>query len=164
MKTYNISASYTEYDNIEELTSEDRDLVLAAREAAAGAYAPYSKFRVGAAVRLDKGTIVKGANVENAAYPSGICAERNALANCVTNFPDEKAVAIAIAAFTQDGAADDSVSPCGMCRQVIAEEEFRNHRKIKILLSGSQRVRIIETMKDLLPLQFNKGNLRIDHP
>ena len=164
MKTRNISVYYTEYDNIEELTSEDRELIEAAKEASLHAYAPYSKFMVGAAVRLEGGQIVKGANVENAAYPSGICAERNALANCVTNFPEDKPLAIAIAAFTSDGNSDDYVSPCGMCRQVIAEEESRNGKEIRIILSGSKRTLVINSIGDLLPLQFNKDNLRIVHP
>lgn len=164
MKTHIISVCYTEYYNIAELTPEDRELVIAAREASENAYAPYSKFRVGAAVLLSGGNIVKGANVENAAYPSGICAERNALASCVTNFPAEKPLSIAIAAFTADGKADDNVSPCGMCRQVIAEEESRNGNKIRIILSGSGRFVVIDSISDLLPLQFNKDNLRIAHP
>lgn len=160
MKTRNISVYYTEYDNIEELTVADRELVIAAREASDNAYAPYSGFKVGAAIRLSTGRIVKGANVENAAYPSGICAERNALAYCVTNFPDEAPVAIAIAAFASDGKGDDNVSPCGMCRQVIAEEESRIGGKIRIILSGRSRMVVIDSISDLLPLQFNKNNLR----
>ncbi|MGE5419273.1 MAG: cytidine deaminase [Chloroflexota bacterium] len=164
MKTHNISVYYTEYGNIEELTSEDRELVIAAREASENAYAPYSKFRVGAAVRLSGGSIVKGANVENAAYPSGICAERNALANSVTNFPGEKPLSIAIAAFNDGGKADENVSPCGMCRQVIAEEESRNGNKIRMILSGTARIVIVESVSDLLPLQFNKDNLRAALP
>ncbi|HLN55294.1 MAG TPA: cytidine deaminase [Bacteroidales bacterium] len=164
MKTRNISVYYTEYDNIEELTPEDRELIIAAREVSENAYAPYSKFRVGAAVRLSGGNIVKGANVENAAYPSGICAERNALANCVTNFPGETPLTIAIAAFNHDGKADENVSPCGMCRQVIAEEESRNGNKIRMILSGAGRIVIIDSVSDLLPLQFNMNNLRVAHP
>ncbi len=164
MKTRNISVSYTEYDNVEELSGEDRELMLAAREASVNAYAPYSGFRVGAAVRLSGGQTVKGANVENAAYPSGICAERNALSNCVTNFPGEKVVAIAIAAIGKDNGIDDHISPCGMCRQVMAEEESRNGNKIRIILAGSTKILIINSIGDLLPLQFNKENLRIALP
>lgn len=164
MKTRNISVYYTEYDNIEELTPEDRELIMAAREASENAYAPYSKFRVGAAVRLSGGNVVKGSNVENAAYPSGICAERNALANCVTNFPGEMPSVIAIAAYNEDGNSDENVSPCGMCRQVMAEEESRNGTKIRVILSGTGKIVIINSVSDLLPLQFNKDNLRVAHP
>ena len=87
MKTKNISTSWTEYNSIEELNQSDRELVIAAREAAQNAYAPYSKFRVGAAVRLETGIIISGANVENAAFPSGICAERSALSFSASNYP-----------------------------------------------------------------------------
>jgi len=141
MKTRNISFSYTEHDNIEELAGEDKELIVAAKDASVNAYAPYSGFRVGAAVRLSNGEIVKGANVENAAYPSGICAERNALGNSVTNFPGEKVIAIAIAASGKDESIDDHISPCGMCRQVIAEEESRNGHEIRIILAGSNKIR-----------------------
>ena len=87
IRTNNISFSYTEYEKTEELESDDRELVIAAREAALNAYAPYSNFKVGAAIRLETGIIVKGANVENAAFPSGICAERSALSNSISNLP-----------------------------------------------------------------------------
>ena len=100
IRTNNISFSYKEYENSEELNPDDRELIHAAREAALNAYAPYSKFRVGAAVRLESGIIVCGANVENAAFPSGICAERSALSNSVSNYQNDKPVAIAIAAMT----------------------------------------------------------------
>ena len=86
IRTNNISFSYTEYENTEELIPMTENLLIAAREAAVNAYAPYSKFRVGAAVRLESGIIVCGANVENAAFPSGICAERSALSNSVSNY------------------------------------------------------------------------------
>lgn len=164
MKRRDIIVSYSEYDKIEDLSSDDRELIEAAREASANAYAPYSGFSVGAAIRLSDGTIVKGANVENAAYPSGICAERNALANSVTNHPGKKPLAIAIAAFGNKGEQDDHISPCGMCRQVIAEEEIRIGSKIRILLSWNPKIIAIDSIGDLLPLQFNKDNLRIVHP
>jgi cytidine deaminase len=164
MKNLNISVPYSEYNTIEELDHDDSELAIAAREAALNAYAPYSGFRVGAAVRLSNGIIVKGANVENAAYPSGICAERNALAHCVTNHPDHMPVAIAISAFNDEGITDDNISPCGMCRQVIAEEESRNGNKIKMILAGSKRILILDSISHLLPLHFNKDNLRIVRP
>ena len=108
-------------------------------DSADNAYAPYSKFSVGAAIRLGSGTIVCGANVENAAFPSGICAERSALANSISNHPDDKPSAIAIAAKTSDGFTDDPVPPCGNCRQVIAEEELRTGQHIRIILSGKTK-------------------------
>jgi cytidine deaminase len=161
MITKNISTSFKEYNSIEELNQSEKELVVAAREAARNAYAPYSKFRVGAAVKLETGIIVRGANVENAAFPSGICAERSALSFSASNYPSIKPVAIAIAAFTEDGLTKDPVSPCGNCRQVIAEEEFRNKRNIMVILSGETKIQIIEKGGDLLPLQFNRNNLKI---
>lgn len=161
IKTKNISFTYMEFDKPEELETSDRELVNAAREAALNAYAPYSGFRVGAAVRLTSGLIVRGANVENAAFPSGICAERTALSNSVSNHPDDKPVTIAIAAMNEDGMTKYPVPPCGNCRQVIAEEELRNNNQIKIILSGKDKIQVIESCSLLLPLQFTKKNLNV---
>ncbi len=162
IRTKNISFSYTEYENNQELDSDDMELVKAAREASLKAYAPYSKFKVGAAVRLKSGKVVCGANIENAAFPSGICAERSALSNSISNHPEDEPVAIAISAMTEDGITDASPSPCGNCRQVIAEEEQRTGNKIRIILSGKNKTLIIEGIGDLLPLQFNRNNLKIN--
>jgi cytidine deaminase len=162
MTKRNISTSWTEYNSIEELNQSDKELIVAAREAAQNAYAPYSKFRVGAAVKLETGIIIRGANVENAAFPSGICAERNALAYSAVNYPSIKPIAIAVAAYTEDGLTKEPVPPCGNCRQVIAEEEFRNKKDIRVILSGESKIQIIEKGGDLLPLQFNRNNLKIN--
>jgi cytidine deaminase len=164
VKTNNITFSYKEFEKTEDLLPEERELTLAAREAAERAYAPYSKFRVGAAIRLESGKIVSGANVENAAFPSGICAERSALSNSISNYPDDKPVAIAITALTAEGPTEEPVAPCGNCRQVIAEEETRTGKQIRIILSGRKRTLIIESIASLLPLQFDKRNLRSDLP
>jgi cytidine deaminase len=164
IKTKNISFSYIEFENPEELNPDDRELICAAKDAALNGYAPYSKFRVGAAVRLESGIIVRGTNVENAAFPSGICAERNAISNSVSNYPNDKPVAIAIAALREDGLTEDPVPPCGNCRQVIAEEESRNANPIKIILLGKSKIFVIESISSLLPLQFNKENLKINLP
>jgi cytidine deaminase len=164
IRTNNISFSYTEYDKTEELDSNDMELVIAARESALNAYAPYSKFRVGAAVRMESGVIVRGANVENAAFPSGICAERSALSNSISNFPEDKPIAIAVASMTEDGLTENSPSPCGSCRQVIAEEELRIGNQIKIILSGKNKTLIVESISGLLPLQFNRKNMNINLP
>jgi cytidine deaminase len=158
----NISTSFTEFTSIEELSKSDKELVTAARKAALNAYAPYSKFRVGAAVMLESGIIVLGANIENAAFPSGICAERSALSGSASNYPNDKPVSIAVAAYTEDGLTKDPVPPCGNCRQVLAEEEFRNKKNIRVILTGETRIQIIEKAADLLPLQFNRNNLRIN--
>lgn len=158
MRTKDISFSYQEYDHPDQLDSDDRKLVMAAMEAAKNAYAPYSGFSVGAAVRLSGGSIVKGANVENAAFPSGICAERSAISNCISNYGGEKPVAIAIAAITGGDLTEEPVSPCGNCRQVLAEEEFRNANHIRVILSGRNKIHVIESCSHLLPLQFNQNS------
>lgn len=160
MPSKNITISWSEYKDISELSPEDRTLVIAARDISVKAYAPYSGFNVGAAVKLDDGTIVTGTNVENAAFPSGICAERNALATAVSNYPLRIPVAIAIAARNSNGLTADTVSPCGNCRQVIAEEEFRNGKPIRVILTGSNKFQVIEKGGDLLPLQFNRDSLK----
>jgi cytidine deaminase len=111
--------------------------------------------------KLESGKIVIGSNVENAAFPSGICAERNALSTASSNHPGDKPESIAIAAFTSAGMTDDPVSPCGNCRQVIAEEEYKNSRSIRIILGGRKKIRIIEKGEDILPLQFNMNSLKV---
>ena len=160
--TKNISFSYLEYESITDLESEDQELITAAREVAVNAYAPYSRFRVGAALRLESGMIVRGSNVENSAFPSGICAERTAVSWAVSNYPDDHLLAIAINAVADDGITADCISPCGNCRQVIAEEEMRTGRQIRIILSGKSKIQIIESISLLLPLQFCRNNLRVN--
>ena len=160
MKKRSFSATWAEYENLDELPAGDRELVQAAIEASGKAYAPYSRFNVGAALRLDNGLILNGSNVENAAFPSGVCAERTVLAYSVSNYPDNETVAIAIAATTDQGLSEEPVPPCGNCRQVIAEEEFRKSNDIKVILCGKARIMVFEKGGDLLPLQFNRDNLR----
>ena len=161
-KEKNISFTYWEYESPEELNAEDQELIIAAKEAAKLAYAPYSRFMVGAAIRLESGRIVHGSNVENAAFPSGICAERTAIAGAVSNYPDDKPVALAIAAITEGGLPAESVSPCGNCRQVIAEEEGRSGNQIRIILSGKNKIQVIDSVGPLLPLQFSRDTLRVN--
>lgn len=161
IRSSSINFSYKEFDTPAELDHDDLELLLKAREAAVNAYAPYSKFKVGAAIRLESGQIVTGTNVENAAFPSGICAERTALSNASSNHPGDKPVALSVAAISEQDLPAEPVSPCGNCRQVIAEEEFRNGNDIRIILGGKNKVWIIESGKDLLPLQFNRNSLKI---
>ena len=163
-KEKNISFTYKEYESPEELGTEDQELILSAKEAAKLAYAPYSRFRVGAAIRLESGRIVHGSNVENAAFPSGICAERTAVAGAVSNYPDDKPVAMAIAAMTDEGLKAECISPCGNCRQVIAEEEMRTGKQIRIILCGRNKVQVVNSISLLLPLGFNLNNLRVNLP
>lgn len=139
----------------DELSAADTQLVDAAREAAKKSYAPYSRFNVGAAVLLDSGEIVTGSNQENAAYPSGLCAERTTLFCAGAQHPDKAVEAIAIAARTADGEIETPISPCGACRQVMLETEMRSSRPMRIILYGAQQCYIIEGgTKELLPLSF----------
>jgi cytidine deaminase len=159
-RTENILFSYQEFDDQDELGPSDKELLAMARKAAENAYAPYSGFKVGVALRLESGNIILGTNVENAAFPSGICAERTAISSASSNYPGDKPVALAIAALNREGYSDEIVSPCGNCRQVIAEEESRHGNNIRIILSSRKKIRIIEKGGDLLPLQFSKNHLR----
>ena len=140
----------------EELSSEDRALVEEAKKACATAYAPYSNFHVGAAVALENGVVVCGSNQENAAYPSGTCAERCALFYANATYPTVAVRALAIAATDASGAHTSvPVAPCGACRQVLLEAEQRFGKPIRILLCGAQQVVIVESALSLLPLQFD---------
>lgn len=164
MGTKQISFAFKEYANETELEQDEIMLIRAARKASVHAYAPYSGFNVGAAVLLKSGLIVTGANVENAAFTSGICAERNALANAIVTYPGDDVTAIAIVANTINGFTREYISPCGSCRQSILEEEARKGSKIKIILAGTEKYAVIDSISVLLPLQFDKNNLSINLP
>lgn len=143
-----------------ELMSADSNLVAIAIESAKTAYAPYSHFRVGAAILLSDGKIVKGSNQENAAYPSGLCAERVALFYANSNYPDKSVLSIAIVVINTDGdVIEQKVSPCGACRQVIVETEMRFKKSIKILLASRDSVLVFDSIEDLLPLSFKPNDL-----
>ena len=144
-----------------ELSLEDRKLVKAAKLATAGSYAPYSKFYVGAAVRLQDGTIITGANQENAAYPSGLCAERTALFAAGAQHPDQPIVALAIAARKGRRFLSQPVSPCGACRQVISGMEERFAVPIRILLYGTDGILVADGISPLLPLRFVNEDMRL---
>lgn len=144
-----LAASY------DELSESDRKLVDAARSMTRQSYAPYSRFSVGAAIRLDNGVIVTGSNQENAAYPSGICAERTAAYYAHANYPDARFEAIAIAARDTAGhEVADPISPCGACRQALAEYEQLAAHEVKVLLAGHSIIYIVPSVKSLLPLAF----------
>lgn len=142
-----------------ELGEMERQLVEMAREATTRAYAPYSKFHVGAAALLENGEIITGNNQENAAYPSGLCAERVTLFWANSKYPDVAVTTIALAAFTDGAFTETCVAPCGACRQVMLETEDRGGKPMRILLSGRDQVYEVDSIKDLLPLYFEKSNL-----
>jgi len=151
--------SYLEYQGIDELPGADRKLVEEAVAAASGAYAPYSDFMVGAAILLDDGTVIRGANVENAAFPSGSCAEKTALSYTVSNHQDKRSVAIAIAALSGGKLTRDPVPPCGNCRQMLIEEEQRLGKPVRVILAGESAVIVLENCQSLMPLSFTRSNL-----
>ena len=138
----------------EELTDSDKRLIEAAKEATKRSYAPYSHFNVGAAAMLDDGTIVTGSNQENAAYPSGLCAERTTLFHAGSEYPDKAVNTLAIAASNSEGFTEQPVTPCGACRQVMLEAEQRYLRPIRMLMYGTACIYETRGTKDLLPLSF----------
>lgn len=144
----------------DELPLQDKELVDAARAATANSYAIYSRFNVGAAALLANGEVVCGTNQENAAYPSGICAERTTLFWANSQYPAEAVEVLAIAARNDAGELETPIPPCGACRQVILETEKRYGNRIRIILYGAKQCYIIEDgVKALLPLSFDSGFL-----
>ena len=142
-----------------ELNDVQKKLVDQAKDACKRAYAPYSQFNVGAAAMLDNGTIVTGSNQENAAYPSGICAERTTLFYAGAQYPDNAVTKLAIAAYKGDAYTKTPTAPCGACRQVILETEHRYGTPIEIILYGEEKTYIITSIESLLPLCFGKTDL-----
>ena len=137
-----------------ELSEDDRQLIDQAKLATTRSYAPYSRFSVGAAALLKNGVVVTGTNQENAAYPSGICAERTTLFYAGSQYPDQPVKTLAIAARTKEGFLETPIPPCGACRQVLMETEQRFNQPMRILLYGEKEIFIINGTKDLLPLSF----------
>ena len=155
MTSKEIKISYQEYETLDQLEPKDKELAQAAIEATALAYAPYSKFNVGAAVMFEDGVIVKGANQDNAAYPSGICADRTALFYASASRPDKAMAEIAIAAQQNGELVERPVTPCGACRQVMAQYQTKSGIPMKVLLIGAQKIWKFEKVDDLLPLIFD---------
>lgn len=143
----------------EELNESDRQLIDAAKQATDRSYAPYSHFSVGAAAQLADGTVITGSNQENAAYPSGTCAERTALFYANSQHPNQPVMALAIAARSESGYLESPIPPCGACRQVLFETEQRYKQPMRILLYSTNDIYVIEGTKDLLPLSFGKDFL-----
>ena len=155
MTSKEIKIAYSEYESIEELAAPDRTLAKAAIEATSLSYAPYSKFNVGAAVMFEDGVIIKGANQENAAYPSGLCAERTALFYAGASRPDVAITAIAISGGENGSLCESPITPCGACRQVMAEYQKKSGKPMSILLIGSRNILKFDKVDDLLPFIFD---------
>lgn len=145
---------------LEELSEKEQQLIKAAQKATLNSYAPYSHFFVGAAALLKDGTIIRGTNQENAAYPSGLCAERVTLFAANSQHPDQPVTILAIAARTEEGFTELPISPCGACRQVMQETEDRFSHPMRILLYGTRQIYVIENATALLPLAFGKDYLK----
>mgnify|MGYP003549468435 CR=1 FL=1 len=155
MKTVKLDINYTEYSSIDEMEPQDIELVKAAIEAQKGSYAPYSTFNVGAALRLEDGTIVKGANQENAAYPSGLCAERTAMFYAHSQRKGAYLSSIAVAAAQNGKLCDNPATPCGDCRQVMAEFQTESGSAMSVLLVGAGKIWKFPSVEALLPFIFD---------
>jgi cytidine deaminase len=161
MKQLSLRIDYTEYDSMDSLNTTDRELLEKATQACASAYSPYSGFSVGAALLLTNGKVILGNNQENSAYPSGLCAERVAIFSASANNPGIPIEAIALTATTGRFVMNGPVTPCGACRQVLAEYESLHGLKIKIIMSSaSGKVRIVEGTDSLLPFLFHADQLK----
>ncbi len=145
--------------NFDELSTIQQQLIEKAKEQVEKAYAPYSGFHVGAAIELANGKIFAGSNQENSAYPSGLCAERVAMFYANSQYPDVAVNTIAIAAHTNGAFLKDPVTPCGSCRQVLLESETRFEKDITVILYGTEQIYVIDNVKQLLPLCFEKSSL-----
>ena len=155
MKQREITIRYKEYER-SELSELQTTLISHSEKAQKSSHSPYSNFRVGAAILLDSGEIILGSNQENAAYPSGLCAERVAIYSCGSNHPSKIILAIAISASSSQFDIKDLLAPCGACRQSMMEFEHKQSSNIKVLLKGVENQFIeFESIKDLLPIPFN---------
>lgn len=160
MKEINITTQLLVFDSLDSLNSEEQSLMQQAITIRKKAYAPYSNFRVGAAILLDNGQVVLGSNQENAAYPSGLCAERVAIFYAGANFPDAKILKIAVTATSDFSANTTPIPPCGSCRQSIAEYEFKQELPIEMYFMGeSGMIYKSNSLKNLLPFTFDKNFL-----
>ena len=161
MKQDIIHIPFQVYSDFKSLERADALLLEAARSATVHAYAPYSKFRVGAAVLLASGQIVSGSNQENASFPAGICAERVALSAASATYPGVAITAVALTLIQESGNSDQPISPCGICRQTMVEYETRFNHPIRIILGGETgEIFIMNRATDLLPFAFSSKELK----
>ena len=160
MRDHQITTNFTIYENVDELSSSQKELLLKAIEIRDQAYAPYSQFNVGAAVLMENGEIFTGNNQENAAYPSGICAERVAIWTAMASLPQERIKKIFISARSDKTVVNRPVAPCGACRQAIAGYETKQEEDIEIFFTG-EKGKIVKSnsIKDLLPWMFDNSML-----
>jgi cytidine deaminase len=161
LKKHQVVFNYAVYPSIEKLEKVDLDLMQIAIEARKNAYAPYSNFQVGAAVLLDNGEIVIGNNQENAAFPSGLCAERVAIYQASARFPNVVIKKVAITATSKNYVVEKAAAPCGNCRQSMMEYEQKQNQPIEVLLMGEiGEILKINSILDILPLAFDNSFLK----
>ena len=157
MKQIAITTQFSSYDSVDELSNDIQELMREAVVVRKNAYAPYSQFRVGAALLLDNGKVILGSNQENAAYPSGLCAERVAIFQAGAVYPTAKILKMAITAASDTNKTTSPIPPCGSCRQSIAEYEIRQETPIEIYFMGEEgAVYKSDSLKNLLPFMFDK--------
>jgi cytidine deaminase len=162
MKKLEINTTLTVFDSIDELEDPQRELMIKAVNIRSKAYAPYSKFKVGVALELENGEIILGSNQENAVFPSGVCAERVAISQAGTLYPDVKIVSLAVSAASDNFTVLTPTPPCGNCRQSIFEYEENQKQPIAIYFMGETgKVVKADSIKDLLPLTFGKATLNL---
>ncbi len=161
MEIINLQTAIECFDSASELNADEQALMITATEALSHAYAPYSRFRVGAALLLENGVVVKGNNQENAAYPSGLCAERVGIFAAGANYPGIAVLKIAITAASMDFASDHPVAPCGACRQTLLEYEINQQQPIVIIMKGTNGKTYRSVgVRQLLPLFFHEDGLK----
>ena len=156
MNRRTLSIHIIEMETAAELGALDEQLLSEALQAAKNAYTPYSQFNVGAAVRLSNGSVFTGSNQENAAFPSGLCAERTALFYAQALHPLLAVEAVAVAALPNGVQTDEPVYPCGACRQVMLESQKRAGKPIRVIMGGALKIQMVERIDDLLPLAFEE--------
>ena len=160
MKEILLETKLSVFESFEELSQAEKEYMNQAIEIRKKAYAPYSKFLVGAAIVLDNGLVLQGSNQENAAYPSGLCAERVVIFYAGANYPNNKIVKLFISATPSDRDSKNPIPPCGSCRQSIAEYEIKQDLPIEIYFMGAKgAVYKSDSLKNLLPFMFDKSNL-----
>lgn len=160
MKKISITTDFDVFESIQELPEIIQNLMQEAIAIRKKAYAPYSNFKVGTALLLDNSKIILGSNQENAAYPSGLCAERVAIYQAGTLYPEAKIIKIAISAASGNSTTSAPIPPCGSCRQSIAEYEIKQNTPIEIYFMGEiGSIYKSDSLKNLLPLLFDKNFL-----
>jgi len=156
MEERTLNISYQVFESVKELKPKDRSLMAAAKACLDDSYSPYSKFKVGCAIRLEDGNIITGTNQENASFPVGLCAERVALSAVDALYRGQKIETMAITASSEKAKLEKPISPCGSCRQAISQAQVKSGNAIRIILQGETgEVFIFKSMDGLLPMSFD---------